>query len=344
MTLYYLTVDNELKKYEQRDFASESYEKHLEEWVLNNPSVLVDGGEEIMFIRQERRLEKREDLMGIDREGNVIVVELKRGRTPREVVAQAIEYVAKISYQSYDEIEHQALLFFKKQNRTCMSLYQAYAEYFYDPIGEDSFREKLNKSQRIFIVAQDISDDVVLMSNYLISYGIDITCISFSYYRDEEKIVIDVTTETGGVSDKKPFITSPISYTSGFLNSVKDEVLNSLKADMILDYSRNPNKIISFAVNHGWSLYPQVKVESNDRKWLISIGIIIVSRDWQDPTKLVEQIELKAQSLGQSIHKNNEKSKNRYIYEQKLVEELDALCIDKTVMQLINWIDLVFNI
>lgn len=32
------------------------------------------------------------DLLGIDREGNAAIIELKRGRTPREILAQGLEY------------------------------------------------------------------------------------------------------------------------------------------------------------------------------------------------------------------------------------------------------------
>src|SRR5216117_3660498 len=44
------------------------------------------------------------DLLGMDEEGNLVVVELKRRRTPREVVAQLLDYASWVTGLSRDEI------------------------------------------------------------------------------------------------------------------------------------------------------------------------------------------------------------------------------------------------
>ena len=44
------------------------------------------------------------DILALNREGKMVVIELKRNRTPREVVAQVLDYASWIEKLSYDDI------------------------------------------------------------------------------------------------------------------------------------------------------------------------------------------------------------------------------------------------
>src|SRR5215216_2118301 len=44
------------------------------------------------------------DLLAIDAEGNLTVVELKRDRTPREVVAQVLDYASWVQDLTYEQV------------------------------------------------------------------------------------------------------------------------------------------------------------------------------------------------------------------------------------------------
>lgn len=69
------------------------YEKDFENWLENSPHVLFENdASTIMWIGRQvstttYETTKFPDLMGIDSNGDVVLVELKKGRTPREVVA-----------------------------------------------------------------------------------------------------------------------------------------------------------------------------------------------------------------------------------------------------------------
>ena len=53
------------------------------------------------------------DLLGLDKDGNLVIIELKKGRTPREVIAQLLEYAAWANDLSDEKIYDIALNYFK---------------------------------------------------------------------------------------------------------------------------------------------------------------------------------------------------------------------------------------
>lgn len=65
-------------------------EQRLENWVVKDPSIL--GIDVLLIGRQVITVNGgRIDLLAIDHEANLVLVELKRDKTPREIVAQALD-------------------------------------------------------------------------------------------------------------------------------------------------------------------------------------------------------------------------------------------------------------
>ena len=95
MRVFSVGPDNGFTEYERVPFEADHVESVLEEWLESNPGGILEDGPLLIIGRQvPTDLGKSIDLLGVDREGNVVVVELKRDRTPRDVVAQALEYAA----------------------------------------------------------------------------------------------------------------------------------------------------------------------------------------------------------------------------------------------------------
>lgn len=87
-------------------------EKKLEDWIELNPHILLDGETVAIIARQPRTAHgKFSDLLGVDESGACAIVELKRGETPRDVVAQALEYAAWVDSLSGDELDELARTF-----------------------------------------------------------------------------------------------------------------------------------------------------------------------------------------------------------------------------------------
>lgn len=67
-------------------------EKRLEDWIAGDLSLL---GEELLLVdRQTRTTGGPLDILAMDADGQLVIVELKRDRTPREVVAQVLDYAS----------------------------------------------------------------------------------------------------------------------------------------------------------------------------------------------------------------------------------------------------------
>ena len=62
------------------------------------------------------------DLLALDRQGNSIVIELKRGRASRAAIAQILEYAAAVAKFSFADLERFAGRWFQGQGREFTSL------------------------------------------------------------------------------------------------------------------------------------------------------------------------------------------------------------------------------
>ena len=95
-------ADNQIPK--EVDPAPIRSEKRLHDWLENDISML---DEELLVIGREVEAHDRSriDLLCIDAEGDLVVVELKQGKTPREVAAQALDYASWVKDLTADDIE-----------------------------------------------------------------------------------------------------------------------------------------------------------------------------------------------------------------------------------------------
>jgi hypothetical protein len=99
---------------------------------------------------------------------------LKRDKTPRDIVAQVLDYASCIESFTAEKISETAANFLGK-----VSLEDAFKEKF-----ETEFPEVLNESCRIYIVAAQIDSASERIVKYLSErYGVDINIITFNFFK-----------------------------------------------------------------------------------------------------------------------------------------------------------------
>ncbi len=178
MRLFGVSNDGEFAEYVKAGFGDEYQESVLEDWLENNPDGIVHDGKLLIIGRQVlTSLGRAIDLLAVDRWGDVVILELKRGRTPRETVAQALEYAAFAAQLDYAQIESLARQY---QDDDGLSLVEAHRNYF--ALGADE-GVSFNKNQRLVIVGETITPEIRETAAFLNDKGIRVTCLEFSFFR-----------------------------------------------------------------------------------------------------------------------------------------------------------------
>lgn len=148
-------------------------EDMLENWIAKDPSIIAL--DTLIITRQHQKYGGRIDLLGLDRDGGLTIIELKRDKTPRDVVAQILDYASWIRQLTTREIYDLAFQHHKK------SLPDVFRERFGETIPEI-----LNTTHRMLIVASELDDSSKRIVEYLAEvHKIDINTAFFHSFSTE---------------------------------------------------------------------------------------------------------------------------------------------------------------
>lgn len=150
-------------------------EKDLHHFLAQDPSLL---GERLLVIGSEVQTPygKRLDLLAIDVDGNLHLLELKRDKTPRDVVAQVLDYGSWASTLSRDDIIDIA-------TRHLTTPFEAAFEDVFGTAPPDDLNGDLN----LTIVATDLDASSERIVTYLRGFGVPVNAVFFSYLEDDDR-------------------------------------------------------------------------------------------------------------------------------------------------------------
>ena len=185
--------ENRLVRLEKRRFSDLNLQErpHLQEWLVQTPEAL---GEELLVIQKEfdgfADTRERLDLLALDKEGRLVVIENKLDDSGRDVVWQALKYVAYCSSLKKAEI---------------VEIYQKYLDRWLDGQNavanlceflevEDLDDAVLNagNEQRLILVAANFRKEVTATVLWLLGHGVRAQCFRVLPYSFGEELLIDL--------------------------------------------------------------------------------------------------------------------------------------------------------
>ncbi|MBN9658776.1 MAG: DUF91 domain-containing protein [Acidobacteria bacterium] len=147
-------------------------EQLLEQMILASPKIL---SEEWMLIGQQEDTGYggRIDLLAIAPDGSLVLIELKRSRTPRDVVAQSLDYATWVEKLRAEDV---AAIY--RRFAPAGNLALDFRQRFEHDLDEDA----INQSHQIIIVAASLDDSTERIVAYLSERGIPMNVLCFQVF------------------------------------------------------------------------------------------------------------------------------------------------------------------
>ncbi len=148
-------------------------EERLEDWLESDISMLDPGL--LVIGRQVRTAFGGEiDLLCLDSSGDTVIVELKKGQTPRDVTAQTLDYASWVKGLSFDQIMDIAEHYSKLDG----SLAEVFEARFEEPLPDT-----LNQNHRSLIVAEAMDESTERIVRYLSGLSVPINVATVQHFK-----------------------------------------------------------------------------------------------------------------------------------------------------------------
>jgi len=180
--------DGKLEKFKK---ISVDKEKKIEDFIETHSNVL---GEDIFVIgRQVSTPVGIPDIVGVDKNGNLVIAELKKGLPARKIVAQILDYAVWGEDLRYDDLNKIAK---EKHLVGFPDLYKKFEKM------HGNIPDPFNQYQRLYIISEEFDSKTVEICRYLKRNGIDISCIEINFHKSGEHEIVDINLIVGSEETK----------------------------------------------------------------------------------------------------------------------------------------------
>ncbi len=193
--------EQEIALVRQTEYKKQHREEELHRSVAMNPRLILREtveGEPLPALTVASHFtlgDVQGDLLVVDLSGTILVVELKRDRAPRDVIAQILDYAARVHEMGMQGLQNILREQGKYPDGVASILVKllddnpAYKDTEFDDASrfdEQVRRCIAGKDLQLVVVSYVVDEDVQRVVEYLRTvYGIRIYCVEFDYYQSE---------------------------------------------------------------------------------------------------------------------------------------------------------------
>jgi hypothetical protein len=131
---------------------------------------------------------RRIDLLALDREANLVIIELKRTEDGGHMELQAIRYAAMVSTMTFDQVASTHEAYLQKIGRPGDARASILEFLGWDHEDNELFAQDV----RIVLASAEFSKELTTAVMWLNERDLDIRCIRIKPHRDGERVLIDV--------------------------------------------------------------------------------------------------------------------------------------------------------
>jgi hypothetical protein len=224
-------IDNGLKSVE---FSSLDIESRLEDILDENISIASPNW---LVIGRQVRTDYGTiiDLLALDQDANLIVMELKRDKTPRDIIAQVLDYGSWVRELKTDRV---AQIFDDYQKRWHSNSVQVSIDQAFSGKFKISMPDEINSNHELVIIASDLDTSTERIVRYLADeYGVRINAIFFRVFKDEGREYIS-----------RAWFRDPAEVTAGFGEEV---TANEWNGEYYVSFGY-PLEVVRDGLNRGY--------------------------------------------------------------------------------------------
>jgi hypothetical protein len=131
---------------------------------------------------------RRIDLLGLDKDANLVVIELKRTEDGGHMELQAVRYAAMVSAMTFAQVVEAHQKFLARNNIAENAQERILKHLEWDEPLEDEFAQDV----RIVLASAEFSKEMTTAVIWLNQRDLDITCMRLKPYKDGDGVLLDV--------------------------------------------------------------------------------------------------------------------------------------------------------
>lgn len=270
--------EREMTFVESVSYGRDNKEEQLHRLVSANPKLVTLEQEDgkmlpTAIIGDHLRVPSGElDLLLMDIVGNLTLVELKRDKTPRDVIAQILDYASDLHQMTVDELEQLV-----KKHAKYDSLADVIAKLQeenpeYEDVDMNDVKERIGeclqgKRLQLLVVSYDVNEGIRKVADFLRNtYGMKIYCVEFDYFEGDDYEYF--VPETIGIEEVKRIESKELSVTQKAYKAFYGELLDRLreKKPGITQRHSPPQHWCALTIGHG-SIHFEWAFHGRPRSW-----------------------------------------------------------------------------